>query len=244
MRTHRILVVACLAGLGAAAAAHAQNFNIDMSDTASPEAPAPGIAYGAAAGQAGFWNNRQTPLGTTPLNDLNNLPTGVTLNLDGGGMGSFNGPNSAATAAGTNGERLLDDGWDPGTVADVNGNVGVITIAGLAPGDYTIYLYGIAPDSIAFRTGFTVVGGAPGGPVDVGGALGAANSFADTYSVPVTHAVFTKTIGLGENLIVNVTLPNIGGTNFATVNGIQITPEPASLGLLAMGALALIKRRR
>lgn len=228
--------------------ANAQNFNIDMSDALDAAVgPAPTALYGAAAGQLGFWNNRTTPTGVTPLNDLLGLPTGVTLGLDGGSMGSFTGPNQAATLAGSNAGLLLDDGWDPGTAPDVNGNVGVITIAGLAPGSYSIFVYGIAPDNIAFRTGLSVVGGAPAGPIDVGGNLGPAGSFNDLSpypASPLAHAVFTKTIAAAENLVINVTLPNIGGTNFATVNGIQIVPEPGSLGLLAVGALAILRRRR
>lgn len=244
MRRINVFVGACFA-VSMASVANAQLFNIDLSATANPVGPA--AAYGAAAGQPGHWNNFQNPLGVFPLNDLGNLPTGVTMSLDGGGMGAFTGPNSAATVAGTNAENLLDDGWDPGTGPDVNGNVGVITFAGLAPGSYSVYVYAIAPDDISFRTGLEVVGGLPAGPVNVGGALGAANSFDDLSAypaAPTAYAVFTKTIGIAENLVINVTLPNIGGTNFATINGIQITPEPGSLALLVLGAGALIRRRR
>ncbi len=244
MRRIQVIVGACFA-MSMASVANAQLFNVDLSATANPIGP--GAAYPAAAGQAGFWNNIQNPLGTFPLNDLNNLPTGVTMNLDGGGMGAFTGANSAATVAGTNAENLLDDGWDPGTTPDALGNVGVITIAGLAPGNYSVFVYAIAPDDVSFRTGLSVIGGLPAGPITVGGALGAANSFNDSSAYPappVAHAIFNKTIGVAENLVINVTLPNIGGTNFATINGLQIVPEPGSIGLLALGALALIKRRR
>lgn len=234
MRSVRGTLLSCAVALALASTVNAQNFNIDLSTTAGADAPAPGLAYGAAAGQAGFWNNVTNPAAVNaPLNDLLNVATAVTISLDGGFMGSFTGPNEIATPAGSDAEKLIDDGWDP------TGLTGIITISGLAAGQYSVYLYGVAPDSTTDLTEFGVVGSVEGGVVNVGGAL--ANPFLDTYSVPVTHAIFTKNIVAGENLIINV--GNRGGA-FETVNGIQITPEPGSLGLLAVGALAMIKRRR
>jgi len=230
----RIPLLLVVVALSLTASANGQLFNIDMSDPGGPGAP--DMTYGAAAGQIGFWNNLAdgNAIGA-PLLDLAGGATGASISFDGGFMGAFMGPNSAATIAGSNGERLLDDGWDPSATE------GIITISGLAPGTYSIYTYGVAPDSITDLTAFSVVGSIEGTTVDVGGALGPPDSFLDTYSVPTTHAIFTKTIAPAEDLIINV--GNRGG-EFETVNGIQITPEPGSVCLLAMGAFALIRRRR
>lgn len=240
MRTW-IRLLSCAAALSVAGASHAQNFNVDFSLIGGADGPAPTDLYGAAAGQTGFWNNRTASTGTTtPLNDLTNGATAVTLTLNAGGaMGSFNGANSAATIAGSDAERLIDDGWD--TTSIVGG--GVITIAGLAPGTYSIYLYGVAPDSVTAQTGFSVDGGVPAGQVNTGGALGAANTFGDASLFPVnTYAVFTATINAGDNLVIHVLLPV--GSPFTTVNGLQIVPTPGSLALLTFGSGLFLRRRR
>lgn len=53
MRSVRFSLLSCAVALALASTLHAQNFNIDLSDALdAADGPAPGIAYGAAAGQA------------------------------------------------------------------------------------------------------------------------------------------------------------------------------------------------
>ncbi len=233
----RKLVLSAAVALALSTSAYAQQFNIDLSTTTGDSAPAPDAAYAGAAGQAGAWNNiTDAAAAGAALFDIANAATAATISLDGGFMGAFTGANSDATIAGSNAELLLDDGWDP------SGLDGVITVSGLLPGTYSVYLYGLAPDSVTDLTQFSVNGSVEGGFVNVGGAIGPADSFLDTYLVPTTHAIFTKTIGVAEDLIINV--GNRGG-EFETVNGIQIViPEPGSICLLGLGALAMFRRRR
>jgi len=55
---------------------------------------------------------------------------------------------------------------------------------------------------------------------------------------PVTHLW----IDLGASGGIN-TIPYAGDLSTGTPSGVGMTPEPATLGLLAVGALALVRRR-
>ena len=91
--------------------AMAQSFNVDVNTSlsASPGFGPPASTFGAAAGQAGFWNSMTgTTIGPLILNDLGGSATAVTLtrNVGGGGNFAFNNANTSGDH-----ELLLDDGF-------------------------------------------------------------------------------------------------------------------------------------
>jgi hypothetical protein len=221
MKKFALLSVALV--LSAAVSVQAQNLNIDFCvGTGSPAA-----TYGAA-GFAGFWNNPTAAMAGFPLNGLNGLPTGATIS---GPLacGVFAGPNSATANASSNpGDAQL--------MNDIHDGTGVWTINGLAAGTYTVLTYAAAPDTTAATTNVSV-NGAPNQLV--GGTWGLSGGTL-AFTPGITHASHTVSILAGQPITITTT----PGFSFASLNGIQITPEPSTLGLLAVGALALIRRRK
>jgi hypothetical protein len=231
MRKHSNVLACALVVGGLATTAFGQRFNIDLSHPTDAAGPAPAATFGAAAGQPGVWNNITSATAAgVPLVDLAGNPTAATLSLTSGGF-MFNAnnssPNGVVTAAGSNEEFLMDDVWD----SPANGQ---ISIANLAAGQYSLYVYAGSPDS--GTTTMQVVVGAETQPV--GGLW--SNPF--TFQQGVTHALFNVNHAGGT---LNITFPDVPG--FESVNGLQIAavPEPASAALaLIAGAFALRRARR
>jgi len=219
---------AALACALAATSAQAQ-FNVDFSNGGA-SAPAPSNAYGAAAGQAGVWNNFTTAVvAGAPLVDVAGAATGVTLSLTAGGFmfdASNSNPNGVITPAGSDDEFFMDDVWD----SPVNAT---ITVGNPPAGPYQLYVYGGSPDSGTTFMQFNVGAASQ----SVGGQW--TNPF--TFQQGVTHALFNVNHA-GGDLVIGV--PDVPG--FESVNGLQIAPipEPASIGLLLVGATGLMRRRR
>ena len=216
--------------VGLAAGTAAAQYNVDFSDGGASEPP-PSNAYGAAAGQPGVWNNITTDITpNVPLLNTAGAATGVTITLTAGGFmfdGSNSLPNGVTTTTGSNDELFMDDVWDSPAAA-------TITVGNLPAGPYRLYVYGGSPDSSTTFMQFDVAGQAS---QTVGGQW--SNPF--TYQQGVTHALFNVNHP-GGNLVIGV--PDVPG--FESVNGLQIAavPEPATVGLLAAGALCLVRRRR
>lgn len=208
---------ALLVAAGTAAAAMAERINLDFGNAFAT----PANTYGAAANQPGTWN--QIAAQNTPnVLGINGVATDVSVAYN---LAPVNFSFNNAGTAGDD-QALLDDLWDLGTTGP-----DTITITGLDAGNYTIYTYAWAPDSAAFVTGVAVNGL---NQQNVGGAWGGALQQGITHAVHnVAHA--------GGALTINLT-PLNGG--FGSLNGIQIVPEPASLSLLGLGAMGLIRRRR
>ena len=228
----RNLALTVAAALAIASSASAQIINVDFNtgvagDQANP-GPVPGFA---AAGAASCWN---LATGTTQVafpalqTGLGCTPTGVSMSRSSALGGNF-AFNNAGTAG--NDALLLDDGQD---LSAVTGAL-TVTFNGLANGPYDVYVYAWAPDvPTADFTTVTIDGLAA---QNVGGA-----AFAGSYVQGQHYAKGTVNIAGGS---LTITADGAVGS-FGTLNGIQLVPvpEPTSLSLLALGALALIRRRR
>ena len=179
--------------------AQAQSFNIDVGLGNS----APSSTYGAAAAQAGTWN--EYDVGTTQdLVDLNGLATSVQFSSTGGaGNYTNNDPGTIGDD-----DALLDSIHDLGNIGSIQTTY---TLTGLANGDYTAYIYGWTPyNSNVNFTRVRIIGGNTGNQV-VGG------SWTGSHVNLVTYAVDTYTVTAGTLQI--RAKPESG---WGSINGVQI----------------------
>lgn len=198
----------------------AQNFNIDLGGTV-----APGSSYGAAKGQTGHWHNVTDILGGTsgPIMDITGAATGVTLDTT-SGMFSFTF-NNASTSG--DDENLLDDQFDLG----VQGSSHTFSINGLASGPYNVFIYAWASDSDLSIITTTINGNSQ----QTGGAY-------TGLVAGVTHGVWLNVNAVGGT----ISFSTFNDAGFGSLNGIQLSqvPEPATMAVLGLGALAAIRRKR
>ncbi len=71
----------------------------------------------------------------------------------------------------------------------------------------------------------------------------------ENYDTTITPAAWVVTAGTWEDLLTNVTMLRIDaeyvqGNDTFGFDNVELTPEPATLSLLALGGLALIRRRK
>lgn len=237
---NRALVGLLAGGIVAAigASASAQSFNIDLDVVASSMAGAPSSAFGAAAGQTGFWNAVDT-YWTNPvaLNGLSNNATSATLLM------TTNAPNGFAHWSYNNTSNTGDFAKLLNDCHIVNNNPGpwsnTYTFSGLQSGIYQVYTYGVRPLTGLSATRVTVTGGT--GPATIMGPM-PGNSFA----LGVTHAIDTVTV-TGGTLVITVDRDPLLMPDGAYVNGFQLihhVPAPGSAALLALAGVAMSRRRR
>jgi hypothetical protein len=200
-------ILASLALALAPGLAAAEDLNLNVGTTLNSNRPAD--SFGAAASQAGRWNLVSANVPTTvALLDLAGNPTNVSVSLT-GGFGNFGvlNPNWSGDDA-----KLLQ------FAADVGGG-GTITwtFSGIAPGNYEVYTYAIAPDFPAtYRTRVAVTGAVEPAQI-VGGAWTNA-----PYVQGMTHARHTVTVGASQTIVVVASDPGTPAGNLPTVNGFQI----------------------
>lgn len=113
----------------------AQSFNIDLDESiGGPEtgAGAPSAAFGAAAGQAGYWNKVPASSGIArTLIGLDGVATSCQIDPSGGGgSGGFNNPNLSGDF-----RALMADYRFVGTPVQYH-------FSGFQPGHYSVYTYG------------------------------------------------------------------------------------------------------
>jgi hypothetical protein len=177
------------------APASAQGFNVDFAKIYGT----PSSAYGAAAGQTGFWNHKDHTTASITLLDTTGTPTAVSLAHTATPL--VLGHNHPSTTGDQ--QALLDDFLD--------GNK-TITFTGLANGNYAVYTYAWGPESGTYLTRVRVTGANEPDKV-VGG------SWAGDHTEGVTYARHTVTIANGS-LTIACTVEN----NFSSINGVQVVP--------------------
>ena len=171
----------------------------------------PATTFGAAASVGGFWNDLDLDfvagpvLVSPPLNDISSSPTAVTLTWD--GLGTDPLPLFFDELCTTGDDQALMD--DCGYI----GGSSQFRFDGLPGGTYTVLTYAMAPDSAAFLTNVNVPGSLDPAQ-DVGG------DFCLGYALGITHSQHTVTVGVGQPLVIDVSVP----ASFDSLNGIQIFP--------------------
>jgi len=195
-----------------APAAWSQGLNLDFGTSYG----VPASAYGAAAGQAGNWN--QVGLGVSGLLDLSGVASSASVNL----VAFTAGGNTGAVPVNDD-ELLLADNFFTGS-----GGTWSVTLSGLSAGDYLVYLY--APSNAAVPSGAMTVGGTAVAsiPGDPGSAL-----------VEGTSWVKTRVCLSGGTLAIS------GSANLSGLAGLQLAPAPpfenyCTAGVSASGCAATL----
>jgi len=216
-----ITTVALLAGV-----ASAQSFNLDLGSDLHNGPPSP--SYGAAAGQAGFWNNGSLPALWSPisLKDLAGNPTGVTVvayaqTYVGGNHVHVDNPLTSGDD-----ELLMDDGIDVGMLYMGDEYV-QFTFEGLEDGAYEVYAYSMAPENQDWTTYVRAYGIGWASGEECGGIWPGHHE---------EHISFVTRCGVLSPwpLIVKFSLDWDGGL-YGTANGIQIVKRPVSCDYVGVG---------
>jgi hypothetical protein len=212
MHLDRLLVLPVL--LLASSPLRAQSFNLDVGDNLILW-PVPSSAYAAAAGQPGFWNNVAHPYSAT-LTEIGGTLTAATCTST--ISSSFNWPFGPLTG---------DDSAFMNDIQAISAFSGtaVWTFSGLANGNYAVYTYAWAPDSVSARTSVDVPGSSDGQQI-VGGAWSGS-----PHVLGVTYALHHVAVTNGT-LVVDCA--GALGTS-GSVNGFQIVAGPASFSSFCAG---------
>lgn len=208
----------------------AQSFNIDLDESiGGPEtgAGAPSAAFGAAAGQAGYWNKVPASSGIArALIGLDGVATSRQIDPSGGGgSGGFNNPNLSGDF-----RALMADGRDVGTPVYYH-------FKGFQPGHYQLITFG-APASGTVVPLFVSVPNSSTSTQNITGPMPA-----NLFVYGIDYCVHELDMP-GDSFEIDI---SANGPPNSQVHGFQIVytpvPESATCFVCILGVIGLLVRR-
>ena len=206
-----VLAAASLA-LFTTPAAYAQSFNLDIGYGGGT----PSVAYGAAAGQTGFWHNVDVFSPSSPQNLVD-----VHGNTSSAKLHGHSPLNLYANDANTSGD-------DAALLDDLAAGPANWQIHGLAAGDYEVFTYAWASDNPTSYITLVTVAGSPDGQQGVGGM-----SWSGVHVLGGTYAKH-RVCGLPAGGAITITFAI--GAGYSSCNGIQLVHRaPAAVACTPAG---------
>jgi len=197
-------ILAALLVLSTTAAA--QSFNVDVGANLVIY-PVPQSTYGGAANQPGLWNASISPYNTS-LANLDGSASIVTTSST--SAGAYGWPFGPLTGDDLN---LMNDMQDLGSLQTPY----TWTFSNLQDGDYTVYTYAFAPDSVSARTRVAITGSIDL-PQIVGGAWPGS-----PHVLGITYALHHVSVS-GGTLVIDVRSSQGSGS----INGFQLVYAPSA----------------
>jgi hypothetical protein len=227
-----LLSVALVAGLCLLPAAlEAQAFNIDIDLPVAPPEQGGGVpsgAFGAAAGQTGYWNGIAGATVPGTLLDISGVPTLARISAA-TNTGAYPGTIGFGFPGNTGDHALLlNDGASVGTF--VQGGWLRYTFTGLTPGIYDIFTYAVRTSGLAANTAVYVAQAVFAQTQIVTGPMPG-----NDFEYLVTHSIHRVDMTVSDH--VDVFLERVPMHELGDVTGFQIVPvpEPSSIFTLAFG---------
>jgi hypothetical protein len=194
---------------------------------------------GTAADPAGDWNVMESPENAQA--NLVDFGTGVGSGVDLVVAGDL-ADSSASTEWDTSNpgpawDAAADSGMDYFWLGGYTGEVGTATFSGLTPGQaYRVELIASSDSTTNGDAEYTVNGAFFDGSTD------GMYNFLDGYNEGSWLVWSSVTADASGELVVQV--DTINGDGRGRMNALQLTPEPASMVLLGLGGLGILRRRR
>ena len=260
LRYRPLLLAAATAVAGLTLTSHASAAAIYYVDF-GPNDGGEGIATPAPASNGLYYNNVINPVSTgglmtprpaaTNLVSSTNAPSAIDVTATSGftgslgsfaGVGGLENPDANLRSDFRVGTATRDFFYTQGT------NVGTIVFSDLNPTTtYNLELYGTRDNTEIRTTLYTATGGT-GVPqtatLQTSGAGAGANGATGNNNTIVALNGLTPTAAGLLSLTVQTNNGTFGYIGSAALTDTSAVPEPASLGLLGLGGLSLIRRRR
>jgi hypothetical protein len=259
-----LLALGTIAGIPIAAdAGTTVNFHYAHNYAATSTGGFSDIVYSGQGAYADPGNNKWNGFGPTfsadtgPNKTSDNLPTPITFALGpdqsaNGGIwqdqysDGAGGNNKQGTPFFLLGYATLVNAGNPGNGTTAS-PMGTFTLSHVPTGTYDIYLYGANYDSDRGAQ-FAMSSGTPDSALSATLNNHNNNTFVEGQNYVLFHNVTPNGSGIITGSFIPLFNPNTGQDGEADFNGLQIvsvsTPEPASLAVISLGSVFLLRRRR
>jgi hypothetical protein len=235
-----LLALGTLAGIPVAADASAVNFHYAHNYAATSSGGFADIVYSGQGAYSDAGNNKWNGFALGPNQSANG---GIWQDQYSDGAG---GNNKQGTPFFLLGYATLVNAGNPGNGTAAS-PMGTFTLSHVPTGTYDIYLYGANFDSDRGAQ-FMLSSGTPDSALSATFNNHNNNTFVEGQNYVLFHNVTPNSSGIITGSFQPLFNPNTGQDGEADFNGLQIvsvsTPEPASLAVISLGSVFLLRRRR